>query len=82
MTASQRVGRKPKGGQVRKLQPRKLRRRKKRDIILLTQYAMTRKANDANFFVEKYAIARDATPFEKDAQALFRSRAPSSVNYS
>ena len=30
---------------------------------------MTRKANDANFVVEKYAIARDATPFEKDAQA-------------
>ena len=25
---------------------------------------MTRKANDENFFVEKYAIAQDATPFE------------------
>ena len=31
---------------------------------------MTRKANDANFFVvEKYAIGRDATLFEKGAQA-------------
>ena len=29
---------------------------------------MTRKANDANFFVDKYVIARDATLFEKDAQ--------------
>ena len=25
---------------------------------------MTRKASDENFFVEKYAIAQDATPFE------------------
>ena len=44
---------------------------------------MTRKVNDANFFVEKYAIARDATSFEKDAQApdatLFLRRAPSSA---
>ena len=36
------------------------------------------------FFVEKYAIARDATPFEKDAQArdatLFWRRTPSSVS--
>ena len=43
---------------------------------------MTRKANDAIFFVEKYAIARDATQFENDAQAqdatLFWRRAPSS----
>ena len=35
-------------------------------------------------FFEKYAIARDATPFEKDTQArdatLFWRRAPSSVN--
>ena len=30
---------------------------------------MTRKANDANFSVEKYGIARDETLFEKDAQA-------------
>ena len=30
---------------------------------------MTKKANDAIFVVEKYAIARDATPFGKDAQA-------------
>ena len=30
---------------------------------------MKRKDNDANFFVEKYAIARDAAQFEKDAQA-------------
>ena len=36
------------------------------------------------FVVEKYAIARDATPFEKDAQArdatLIWGRAPSSVD--
>ena len=36
------------------------------------------------FVVEKYAIARDATPFEKDAQArdatLFWRRAPGSVS--
>ena len=30
---------------------------------------MTRKANEANFFVEKYAIARDGTPSENDALA-------------
>ena len=30
---------------------------------------MTRKANEVNFFVEKYAIARDGTPFENDALA-------------
>ena len=30
---------------------------------------MTRKANEANFLVEKYVIARDGTPFENDAQA-------------
>ena len=61
MTVSQRAGRKLKGEQARKLQPRKLRTRKHRDVILLTRYAMTRKANEANFFVAKYAIARDAT---------------------
>ena len=50
---------------------------KQRDVILLTQ-----KTNDANFFVEKYAIARDAQPFEKVDRArdatLFWRRAPSS----
>ena len=45
---------------------------------------MTRKANDENFFVEKYAIAWDATPLEKDTQVrdamLFWRLAPSSAN--
>ena len=46
----------------------KLQPRKQPDVILLMRYMMMRKANDANIFFEKYAIARDATPFEKDAQ--------------
>ena len=47
---------------------------------------MTRKANEANFFVEKYATVRDSTLFEKDLQAqeamLFCRRMPSSALFS
>ena len=53
--------------------------RKQRDVILLTQ-----NTNEANFFVEKYAIARDAQPFEKVDRArdatLFWRRFPALEN--
>ena len=82
MTASQRAGRKPKGGQARKLQPRKLQTREQCNVILLTQYVMTRKANDANLFCWKIRdSARRDTVWKRRTGArldVFWRRAPSS----